>query len=126
MFFFYYIVVDLGEENVLFIFLFFYVCCDNNNKDNFKEMDILGSNIFDGKNYDESQIILLVFLSNLFNIKVVFYELDIIKVGVFYCYFWFKVKFFISGFNWIVLVEFGFLKVIVKIYDLEIGEIIIE
>ena len=97
--------VDLGEENALSTFLFSYVCRDNNNKDNPKEMDILGSNTFDGKNYDESQTTLLASLSNLPNTKAASYESDIIKAGASYRYLWFKVKSSTSGSNWIALTE---------------------
>ena len=76
-----YIVVDLGEENALSTFLFSYVCRDNNNKDNPKEMDILGSNTFDGKNYDESQTTLLASLSNLPNTKAASYSMVVSPVS---------------------------------------------
>ena len=118
--------VDLGEENALSTFLFSYVCRDNNNKDNPKEMDILGSNTFDGKNYDESQTTLLASLSNLPNTKAASYESDIIKAGASYRYLWFKVKSSTSGSNWIALAELGLSKVIVKTYDPETGETTIE
>ena len=121
-----YIVVDLGEENALSTFLFSYVCRDNNNKDNPKEMDILGSNTFDGKNYDESQTTLLASLSDLPNTKAASYESDIIKAGASYRYLWFKVKSSTSGSNWIALAELALSKVIVKTYDPETGETTIE
>ena len=117
-----YIVVDLGEENALSTFLFSYVCRDNNNKDNPKEIDILGSNTFDGKNYDESQTTLLASLSDLPNTKAASYESDIIKAGASYRYLWFKVKSSTSGSNWIALAELALSKVIVKTYDPETGE----
>lgn len=117
-----YIVVDLGESNSLSAFSFSYICRNNNNLDNPKEMDILGSNTFDGNNYDDGDATLLAELSNLPNTKAASYQSDVIMSGKSYRYIWFKVKSSVSGQKWIALAELGLSKVTVITYDPETGE----
>lgn len=117
-----YIVIDLGGGKGVCAFHFSYICRNHNNKDNPKDMDILGSNTFDGMNYDDSQTTLLASLKNLPAAKAASYSSNLIRNDKSYRYIWFKIKSATSGKNWVALAELSITKGLMTVYDPETGE----
>lgn len=117
-----YIVMDMKE--LTSAVRFSYLCRDHGNRDNPKTINVLGSDNFDGENFDPAAFNAesVELLDNLPDTKAASYESSTIVFPKPTRYIWFEVKASTSGKNWVALAEMTVSKVIREIYNPETGE----